>query len=516
MSDRPSWSHKSKAAANNNNNNSGQKSRTSSAHQQQQQRRRQQLDDDEAAAKQESRQRAWHDDDDEQAAEEVQRSFARRKQKERDMAAQKPSWATRRKREDEDERRQQRGRDEVDWDHEDFEEDITPADHQKVKVKDPEQEKKEEARRKRRKAEQLEEESTTALLRNALASTEPVLTNLSGELALLQPRPSSTIMLPQEKVRDLAWHPSSPLLCITTSKAVHTYHVSGKFTEKMTSWRIPGGKGLSQSAVLQRGEKMIVLTEGGYVPVTLELATGNVEALNFLDFRTSNAAVFAERGTATDAAPTVVATRPGDTNSEIVAVPAGGRMHVASIRHASLLHTITTPGIVKDAVFVSENEIACAVPNSTVLFFDIRKQGRCVRKLVDPSLLGITRVSSSGSNLIVGSESGIVSVYSLSGAGANIVNPTPTHSFKNLTTPIDLIATGKTSRRADTGAILFGSSVQQSAFRLAALPDARVVPRFPSVAMKHQFLSCIAFSVAGAQDPTVSVGEFGRVVNYAC
>ena len=442
--------------------------------------------------------RAWHDDDDDDAADRAP-AFVRIQRGEQPAGGPaKPSWAQRRRARDQAGILIGGGGGAVGA--ADYFEDSAPANAAA-------------ANRRKRGGDDDNTDLAAALLGAALVSTEPVLTSLSTEATILPPRPSSTIMLPQEKIRDLAWHPTSSLLCVTTSRMVHTFHVSGKFTEKMTSWRVPG-KGLSQSAMLQRGERLMLLGEDGFVPMTVDLATGNVDTLNFLDFRSSTSAVFAVRGTATDAAPTVLATRPGDEANEIVAIPAGSRLHVASVRHGTMLSTITAPGVITDAIFTSDTEIAVAVPGSTVLFYDVRRDGRCVRKLHDPALLSISRLSVMGSNLVVGTTDGIVSTYSLSGTGAT-VDPTPLHTFKNLTTHVDLLACGKTSRRSDTGSILFGSSAQKSGFRLATLPDARVVPKFPSIAMNHQFISCVAFS-SGAADPTVSVGEYGRIINYAC
>lgn len=498
--------------------------------QEQQQQEQQQFLVDDAQSQQQKTKKAWVDDDD-QDDEHRLPVFA--KAKNEDAAAAKPSWAQRRQREDDnkkstkitsqhgldDDDDEDSSSDQQDDDDEkdvDFFEDSKPFNAADSGKKD------ENIKNKKNQKQNKDESSSSttinskALLRAALASTAPVLTSLSSEQALLHPRPSSTIMLPQEKIKDIAWHPtsSSSLLCVTTTRQVHTYHVSGKFTEKMSTWKIPG-KGLAQSAILQRGEKMMILAEDAYVPITLELATGNVESLNFLDFRNSTSAVFSVRGTATDGVPTVIATVPGDEENEIVAVPAGSRMSIASIRHGALIHSVTCPGIIADAIFVNDREVAVACPNSTVLFYDIRSNsGRCVKKLTDPSLLGITRLSCVGNELVVGSSNGIVSTYSLSGAGS-IIDPTPVHSFTNLTASIDLLATGKTSRRSDSGAILFGSSLQESGFRLATVPNGKVVQRFPAASMNHHFLSCVAYS-SGISDPTVSIGEYGRIVNYAC
>lgn len=516
------------------NNNSGNKR---SVVQQQQNQKMQQTVDESNSSKSK---KAWVDEDDEVTMRRLP-VFA----KEKNAAAVRPSWAQRRQREEDDEEDQKKQKnnkqknkqffdsDDDDDDDENsvndsadddddnnamtFFEDGKPFNEaDRLKQESDKQKKKNQEQKQRKTINNEETINSKALLRAALASTAPVLTSLSSEQALLQPRPSSTIMLPQEKIRDIAWHPnaSSSLLCVTTTKMIHTYHISGKFTEKMSSWRIPG-RGLAQSAILQRGEKIMVLAEDCYIPTTVELATGNVESLNFLDFRASTASVFAVRGSATDAVPKVIATVPGDEENEIVAIPAGSRMSIASIRHGSLIHSITCPGIIADAIFVNDREIAVACPNSTVLFYDIRSNaGRCVRKLTDPALLGITRLSSIGNELVVGSSNGIVSTYSLSATGS-IIDPTPIHSLTNLTSSIDLLATGKTSRRSDNGAILFGSSLQQSGFRLATVPNGKVVPRFPAASMNHQFLSCVAYS-GGNSDPTVSIGEYGRIVNYAC
>jgi U3 small nucleolar RNA-associated protein 18 len=330
-------------------------------------------------------------------------------------------------------------------------------------------------------------------------------------------------MIPKEPIKDMAWHPSGQMLAVTTTRAVHLYHVAGSFVERVSTTAIKG-KGLAQSAMVQSGDHVVVLPSGGYVPLKVTLATGEVSALNFLDSRLSNSSVRAQAGTSTDTCPTLFTPCPGDKSGLRFAMPVGSRIVLGSLASSSVMQTLTLPGHVNDVVFVSEYEIAAAVGPS-VLFYDTRRVGKCVRRIQDEGALECTRLCSfGGSSLVVGSSSGAVNLYQLAGV-ASTVAPRPAKTFLNLSTSCDLLVAGPMSAplaastaAAGAGAglgagFLMGSSQQQAGFRLVSLPEGRVTPRFPAASMNHNFVQCVAYHPTA---PIFSIGEYGRIVNYAC
>jgi U3 small nucleolar RNA-associated protein 18 len=338
-------------------------------------------------------------------------------------------------------------------------------------------------------------------LRAILSRTAPVLSSKHQRKKAVPPTPDSTLFLPKDNVQDLAWHPSGEALVVTTSRGVDVYHCSGKYTEKVSSTFIKGRR-LTQSALVPGGESVIALSDRTYAPNHVQLATGAVTPLTFLDVRIGATYVVGAKGKKVDEFPGQIVMKPNDPVRQQLAMPLGSRIVLASLSEGCVTHNITTAGPVNDLIYTTENEIACAIGNR-VVYYDVRKTGKFLRQFDDEGSLQVTRLARHASVLAVGSSSGVVNLY--------VGDATkPNKSMMNLSTAADLLVCGETSGGS---ALIMGSSQQANGFRFVNLASMTVAASFPEVGMKHGFAQCMAFNPAA---PIFTVGEKSRIVNYKC
>jgi hypothetical protein len=338
-------------------------------------------------------------------------------------------------------------------------------------------------------------------VRAVLARADPVLRRSAAQRKLAAPVPESTLLQEKGGVKDLAWHPSGEVLIVGTATTIETVHCAGPFTERIATHRIPKSK-IASFAVTPSGDSVVCITQHAHVPIEVSLRTGKIKPLHFMDSRSSTAYKVSVKGSRVDAFPLLIAFKAGDKSRHTFAMPVGSQVHIGTLADATVTQRLVLPGVVEDAVFMGDHQLAFAVANQ-VLVYDVRNTARFVRRFNDEGALKVNRLAYHGGVLSVGSTSGTVNTY----IGEATV---PTKSFMNLSASVDLLVAGEGSVGP---AMVMGSSQQSNGFRFVNTATMTVAASFPVVGMHHGFVRCLAFN------PTKSlftVGESNRIVNYAC
>ncbi|KEG11084.1 U3 small nucleolar RNA-associated protein 18 [Trypanosoma grayi] len=187
----------------------------------------------------------------------------------------------------------------------------------------------------------------------------------------------------------------------------------------------------------------------------------------------------------------------------MVGIASGSTVTIGSLSSGSITHSIELSDPVMDVAFSSgPHELTVATRNKLTVY-DLRKSARFLRETCDDGTVDVTTFATSDRAFAVGSASGVVSVYSKGATG-------PVKTLKNLTTSINRLAFGE---RSNGDAVLaYSTRGQKGGFRLAVLPECRVVPSFPAVAQRHQFIQSLAIAPT---IPVLSIGEKQKVTNYA-
>lgn len=353
----------------------------------------------------------------------------------------------------------------------------------------------------------------------------------------------------------------------------HSFHGSVAGTTSTYASRMTS---IQSSTLTASGEDVILVGKECYSPVQLHLATEQLTPLRFLDtrdvavHRMSRAEIPKEERYITkivsaynSSSPRSSAGMAGGGGSEdsigsLLAVASGCSVRLGSVSSGSVVGMITTNELVTDLQFLTNASLLYVASGKRVLVYDIRQMGqRFLYEHVDEGALSISSLSVSNSYLTLGSSTGVVSLYTrptgstttssfASGAGATwagihsgtgssrnssgyITNWTALKTFSQLTTSVAGVilgnrnSAGRTSRMqggsgtsAGDTALCYFTGGQKAGFRLAHLsresPYGVVVPSFPAVSLRHDFIHTVSFAPTL---PILSVGERQRVVNYS-
>eukprot|EP00796_Vickermania_ingenoplastis_P011000 gene11000-7643_t len=354
-----------------------------------------------------------------------------------------------------------------------------------------------------------------------LSQTAPLLTSRGAAATRTAPKTVSTVALPKDTARSVQWHPSGQLLLVGGNKHVYLFHASGKYVEQLAKVDVQQGSATTlKSAVLSSsGDEALLTGHEAYVPVRVSLHTEQLTPLRFLDTR--DTAIYRSSAAETPKAMRYISRIVAQSSAapqQLIAVAAGNTVRLASLASGCVTGTVIANDLVSDVQFFGERHLYISSGNR-VLLYDIRMGSRYVKEHVDEGALQITRFAVSSRYLAIGSSSGVVSLYhrteesesnDRSSTGGSNARPAPLKNFSQLTTGIDGVAFGAGADQMPALAFFTGS--QKAAFRLAHLPEGTVVPSFPAVSTRHDFIHSLAFAPGL---PILSVGERQRVVNYA-
>ncbi|KAG5490613.1 hypothetical protein JKF63_00734 [Porcisia hertigi] len=363
-------------------------------------------------------------------------------------------------------------------------------------------------------------------LDTVLSRKEPLLWSKNDRPHSAAPTVLSVLPLPRDSARTIHWHRNGQLAIVGGNHAIYTFHAAGRFVELLSQVKI--SERVQTTALSDNGEEVIIGAHEAYAPQLLNIATGQLTPLTFLNTRNTAVHRNGRRdNTRNEFFISKLVCRPNDPVSRGLAIAYGSSVTLASLSTASVICEITTDTTVVDVAFLSSTELAVATKNK-ILLYDVRKLSRFTRELTDDAAVDITTCGFSASHSVGGSErvmgigcaSGVVSVYdsttlpsaattegSAKGGGAR---PKLLRELKQLVTPISCLCFGEDSQGSSV--LAFSTHGQKGGFRLARLPDLNVVPSFPAVSTRHGFVQSIAIAQTV---PILSVGERRKVTNYA-
>lgn len=343
-----------------------------------------------------------------------------------------------------------------------------------------------------------------------LSRTEPLLASKheAQQRASAAPKVLSVLPLPRDTGHAVTWHRNGQLAVVGGNHHVYAFHAAGRYVEQLTKVEVkirPDKLCLTAS-----GEEVLMAGQQCYAPRLLSLATEKVTPLAFLNTRDTALYRNDRRGNSkTDFYITKLAAKPNDP-SRVVAVASGCCVKLGALGSGSIVANISVNDPVADMAFSGLHELTVASANKLSIF-DIRFSARMLREVVDKGALGITCYAGAGSVatgaasvFALGTSSGIVNVYESSDTTA------PKAALKNLTTSIDRVCFGQ--RSSGETVLAFSTRGQKAGFRVAVLPDCKVVPSFPAQGMRHEFIHTLA---TAPTVPILSVGERQKVTNYA-
>ncbi|CCW69888.1 unnamed protein product [Phytomonas sp. Hart1] len=320
----------------------------------------------------------------------------------------------------------------------------------------------------------------------------------------------AVLPLPRDAARVIQWHPNGQLVLVGGNRHLYIFHTAGKLVERLSKLEI--GARVESACLTSSGEEALVVGRDSYIPQIVSLSTERLTALRFLDTRGTAEYRNGRRDhSKKDFTITKLAVRAGDSSTSMLALASGRTVKLASLRTASVLGGLAFDDPVCDLCFPSATTLAIAAGRK-VLLYDIRKTATYVSTFKDDAILDITSFAWGPRSLVLGSSSGVVSLYEEDGKGT-----TPgdgggfslVKGFMNLTTAIHGICLGKD--RGGEPLLAFFSRSQKAGFRLASLPSCVVVPGFPWTTMRHGFVQSMAMAPTL---PILSVGERQKVTNY--
>lgn len=340
-------------------------------------------------------------------------------------------------------------------------------------------------------------------LESVLASTAPLLDSKHQRTANAAPNVLSTLPLPKDVAKFVQWHRNGQLCVVGGAHNVYTFHAVGSFVEQLV--KVDVGKRIQQMALTSSGEEAVVFPDHGFVPSLVHLVTQKVTPLQFLDTRENFAYRHNHRQDThgrQSSYLTHLAVNMGDNLSRSIACSHGQTVVIGSLSAGTITHKITLSDPVQDVVYGGRHELLILAQDK-VLFYDVRKTAKVLHELADEGSVG-TSCLAVGPNgvLATGSSAGIVTLYQRG-------QTTPVKSFKNLTTSIDSLCFGM-DRRGNQS-LAMSTNGQKNGVRVAKLPACTVVPSFPAVGARHEFVQTVAFGVGA---PILSLGEKGKVTNY--
>ncbi|QDZ22174.1 U3 small nucleolar RNA-associated protein [Chloropicon primus] len=135
------------------------------------------------------------------------------------------------------------------------------------------------------------------------------------------------------------------------------------------------------------------------------------------------------------------------------------------------------------AAFTSDRELIATTSKGEVSRWDLRTY-RCLDRFVDEGNLNATSLAVHPSWCAIGSESGVVNVYS-----GGLSSSKPKKAIMNLTTKVDALSFDQ------TGSILaMSSSMKRDSLRLVHLPTCTVFANWPTSKTPLHYVHCTAFS----------------------
>lgn len=349
-----------------------------------------------------------------------------------------------------------------------------------------------ESKKKRRRNEELDD---------ALASTAPVLVSRHQRTANGKPQVISTFPIPKDCCKNVEWHTNSQLAIVTGAHTLYMFHASGKFAENVA--KIDIGNRISGSKLCASGQECLITPHEAYAPMLVDLTTEKRTPLTFLDTRENFAFRHNRRLDGTGQKYdyiTKTTVREHDSSSKLVAVGHGRSVILGSLSSGSVAQKIALSDPLSDVAFTAMNELTVALRDKLVIY-DIRKSAKVLREFTDEGSIGTSCMAFSSQLFAIGSISGVVNVYP---RGETV----PQKVYKNLTTSIESLAFGN-GKQGQVMAMV--SSGQKNGLRLVQFPGGAVVPSFPDVGQRHEFIYACAFA---PNAPIMSVGEQGKVTNY--
>ena len=350
-------------------------------------------------------------------------------------------------------------------------------------------------------------------LDDALATTAPVLISRHQRGRMVVPKVISRFALPRDTAKSVAWHPNGQVAVVGGIKAVYVFHASGKYVENLM--KIPVSRRVDSLVLTASGEEAVVVPNEAYMPSLVNILQGTSSELNFLDARTRTPFHNTRRDiTKADSFVRKVVVKPDDAISKTVAVVSGSVVTMASLASGAVMDTIRVGDPISDLAFSGANDLVIATKD-ILLFYDVRKTSVLLRQVRDEGSTGTTCVQAYKGWIAAGSQSGAVNIYDKTALFAMDAKPArpiaavPTKSLLNLTTAVSSLCFGESLHGMFLG---MSSAHQKSGCRLVQLPQCAVVPSFPGVSARHEFIQSIAFAPTA---PIFSLAEQSVVTNYS-
>ncbi|EAN88229.1 hypothetical protein C3747_19g172 [Trypanosoma cruzi] len=335
-----------------------------------------------------------------------------------------------------------------------------------------------------------------------LARTEPLLTSKHDRKYSALPPVLSVLPLPRDSARTVQWHRNGQLAVVGGNHHLYLFNAAGRFVEQLSKTDVE--KRIECTALEASGEDVLIVGHQSYTPDLLVLSTEKLIPLKFLFTRDSAVYRNGRRDNGKhDFYITNVALPATNSSARLVGISSGATVTVGSLSSGSVTHRIEMSDPVVDILFSGGPHELTVATRTKLSVFDLRKSAQFLRETCDDGTVDITTFATSDSALAVGSKSGIVSIYNKGSSG-------PVKILKNLTTSISHLAFGERSNGDAT--LAYSTKGQKSGFRLAALPECRVVPSFPPISQRHQFIQSLTIAPT---IPVLSVGEKQKVTNYA-
>lgn len=340
-------------------------------------------------------------------------------------------------------------------------------------------------------------------LEDALASTAPLLASKHQRTTTVKPSIVSTFMMPRDMCHALEWHPNAQLCTAAGNHHIYMFHASGKYVETLAKIDV-GCARIETMRLTASAEDAVVVPHESFQPILVNLATETKTPLTFLDTRENFAYRHDYRSDTHGKQNNFIrrlCVRSKDRANQLVGVAHNNTIILGSLSSGSVAQKIHLSDPLLDMAFTGQQELTVATRDRIVVY-DIRRSARAVRQFVDEGSIGATAFAFGADAFAVASKGGMVNVYQ-NGATA------PTKTLKNLTTDVSMLSFG-TDRHGDS-VFVMASPDQKNGARLVKLPACTVVPSFPEVGARHNFLHAASMAPTA---PILSLGERGKITNY--
>jgi U3 small nucleolar RNA-associated protein 18 len=223
------------------------------------------------------------------------------------------------------------------------------------------------------------------------------------------------------------------------------------------------------------------------------------------------------------------ATAPADQRACIAFLGSEGAVPLVSLRSKQCVGELRMSGTVRSAAFSPDGlHLYAAGGDGKVHLWDVRMR-KCIDRFVDEGCVNSTGLAVAGGLLAAGSRSGVVNVYSRSGANGALARDAqnaaaqgqgrhvrmpgvassaqPLRGLTSLVTAVDTLAFSP-----DAQMLCIASRLKKDALRLVHVPTLTAFSNWPTGRSPLHYVHCVAFSPGGG---FLAIGNAkGHVLTY--